>query len=146
VGSTHACAITRDRDLRCWGDNFVGQLGTGNNTESLVPIATFAGRSPFSNLEAGPGATCAVTSTGSAFCAGRNSFGRLGVGDTTNRARPAAVAGLTGPVLQMDISSDGHACALLSTGKYVCWGANNDGQLGNGANGASLSPVQVRGF
>lgn len=36
TGGGHACAVAVG-EVRCWGDNSVGQLGTGTFTVSLVP-------------------------------------------------------------------------------------------------------------
>jgi alpha-tubulin suppressor-like RCC1 family protein len=36
-----------------------------------------------------------------------------------------------------------HTCARLGTGKVTCWGANNDGQLGDATNATRLHPVIV---
>ncbi len=37
----------------------------------------------------------------------------------------------------------GHSCALMQNKTVQCWGANNDGQLGNGSNVSSEFPVLV---
>ena len=38
---------------------------------------------------------------------------------------------------------DNHACAVLKTGKMVCWGYNASGELGTGNNINSATPVEV---
>jgi len=39
VGYYHTCAITGDGGAYCWGYNGYGQLGTGDNDSSYVPVA-----------------------------------------------------------------------------------------------------------
>ena len=39
-----------------------------------------------------------------------------------------------------------NGCTLLASGKVQCWGYNQDGELGNGANTPSISPVTVSGI
>ena len=38
VGGSHTCAITKERGLKCWGDNSNGQLGDGSSTNSPTPV------------------------------------------------------------------------------------------------------------
>jgi alpha-tubulin suppressor-like RCC1 family protein len=39
AGVEHACAITSDGRILCWGHNTYGQLGDGTQTSSLVPVS-----------------------------------------------------------------------------------------------------------
>jgi len=38
VGKSHACAVLTSGAVKCWGDNSVGELGTGDTRSSLVPL------------------------------------------------------------------------------------------------------------
>jgi hypothetical protein len=38
AGENHACAVTSNGDVQCWGDNRNGQLGNGTNTLPWKPV------------------------------------------------------------------------------------------------------------
>jgi alpha-tubulin suppressor-like RCC1 family protein len=46
VGGQHACGITADRRIFCWGGNPFGQLGTGGTTGSATPVQVAGGIRP----------------------------------------------------------------------------------------------------
>ena len=50
-----------------------------------------------------------------------------------------------GTVRDVSLGFD-HSCALLTDGTIQCWGRNLDGQLGNGSNIDSSTPVKVSGI
>lgn len=134
VGGSSVCARTTDGALYCWGDNTFGQLGTGDFTASLVPIATNAG--PLSGLDfievaAGFAYACAVSTGGDAFCWGNGIYGQLGNGATLTSETPVAVTmgGLSFVSLGLGTFT---SCAVTTDDEAYCWGRNNEGQVGDG--------------
>jgi alpha-tubulin suppressor-like RCC1 family protein len=90
--------------------------------------------------------TCALTEAGVVECWGANDLGQLGSFATQPaRANPARVPGLTGKATAIT-SGANHSCALMSSGRVRCWGANDSGQLGDGTFRAHNRPVTVRGL
>lgn len=57
----------------------------------------------------------------------------------------AAAAAATPVTPQVNINN-ATACAVLDNGHVQCWGQNGEGQLGNGTNTESLTPVEVVGI
>lgn len=139
AGVMFTCAV-RSGQSWCWGRNAAGQLGDGTRDERAVPVAV-AGLSAASGITAG-GSTCALA--GVAYCWGANTFGRLGDGTDTSRTLPVAVIGLPPGVAALSAGAE-HACALTQGGALFCWGANSQGQLGDGTLAPRLSAVRVGG-
>jgi hypothetical protein len=163
AGGSHSCATFTDGTLRCWGLNTWGQLGDGSTATRISPVVVRRSASDGSamtgvrSLAAGgstsaPAFTCVALTDGTARCWGANGSGQLGIGATTPAQittpvvvrTSAAVAGPLSGVRQVSAGL-GHACAALTDGTAVCWGANASGQLGNSAvtTSTSTSPVQV---
>ncbi len=95
-------------------------------------------------VSAGQDHTCAVAGTGSAWCWGDNTSGKLGDGSTDPSNSPVTVDALAG-VVDVSAGFGVHSCAVLGTGAVWCWGDNAWGQLGDGTYTESLAPVQVAG-
>lgn len=143
AGRTHACAVTTGGTLRCWGSNNRGRLGDGSTANSMVPVTVAApgDGSTWASVEAGDPHTCAVTTTGRAFCWGGNANGALGDGTTTDRVVPTAVA-TTRTFTAVGTGLD-FTCGRSSNGIVFCWGNGNGGKVGNGSvqNTKYLTPV-----
>jgi alpha-tubulin suppressor-like RCC1 family protein len=90
AGGTYACAILGDDTVRCWGDNYFGELGDGTTTQRDAPVAV-QGLSGVAQVSAGGGQTCALLLDGGVDCWGYNKEGALGDGTTTNRLTPTPV-------------------------------------------------------
>jgi alpha-tubulin suppressor-like RCC1 family protein len=90
---------------------------------------------------------CAVLSSGGLKCWGRNSYGQVGDGTTTDRSTPVSVSGLSSGVTGISVGIANYStCALLSTGAARCWGYNNYGQLGDGTKTNRSTSVAVSGL
>jgi alpha-tubulin suppressor-like RCC1 family protein len=90
------------------------------------------------------GSSCAVLSTGRVSCWGYNDAGQLGNGTTTSSDAPVTAIGVRGATAIAGSQSGHSFCALLSTGHLECWGANSNGQLGNGTTTNFTVPVAVK--
>lgn len=143
AGGLHTCAVTTAQGVLCFGGNVHGQLGTGGAVGSNVPVAVATGGMLFNSVVAGDAHTCALRTTGAAFCWGRNNAGQVGDGTTNSRATPVPVAG--GLLFESLAAGHSHTCGRTAAGIVYCWGLNSSGQLGNGTTVASLTPVAVGG-
>src|SRR5207237_4225999 len=93
TGGYHSCALASDGSTWCWGADFnpsSGVLGNGTQLGSLVPTAVAGGLS-FSQVSAGDAVSCGLTTTGDAYCWGRNYLGALGSGAPLGGERVAPV-------------------------------------------------------
>lgn len=141
AGNNHACALLVSGDVKCWGDNSHGQLGTGDTVDrgdgaismtALTPI-NFSGLKVI-QVAAGQDTTCAVLENGTARCWGWNTYGISGLGNTTDILEPLSNTINLGTgllVKKISISLES-ACATLSNGRVKCWGQNANGRLGIG--------------
>ncbi len=141
AGSWHTCGLTSTGAAYCWGWNEHGQLGDNSTDNSPVPVPVSLpnGVSAFASIEAGERHTCALTSTGAAYCWGKNASGQLGNNSQTDSPIPVAVSLPFGVTGFTSLTAEDHTCALTSAGDAYCWGANAGGQLGN--NQTVYSPV-----
>jgi alpha-tubulin suppressor-like RCC1 family protein len=146
AGDDHTCALTSTGAGYCWGRNVSGQLGNNSQTDSYTPVAVSLppGVTGFANLAAGMNHTCALASTGAAYCWGSGAFGQLGNNQLVASFTPDAVvlpAGVTGFA---SLAADGnHTCGLSTMGQAHCWGRNFYGQLGINSTVNTQTPVAV---
>jgi alpha-tubulin suppressor-like RCC1 family protein len=146
-GLRFSCALNNTNGVQCWGANNTGQLGNGTTTASLVPVQVTGLTSGVIDIAATDSSVCALMSNGGVKCWGDNSLGQLGNRDATltDSNTPVDVYSLQSGVVALD-GGTSHMCALLTTGGVKCWGSNSNGQIGDGAVGRALWPVDVLGL
>jgi alpha-tubulin suppressor-like RCC1 family protein len=147
VGYRTSCGVTTANAVYCWGSNSIGILGAGIGGDgwSTVPVAVQGGLQ-VASVAVALSHACALTTTGSIYCWGRNLYGETGAGDTTYRHDvPVAVAVPAGSFTALAIG-DFSSCGLDTQGAALCWGGNGSAQLGvPEATATSLTPIAVTG-
>jgi len=144
-GIMHSCALLSNGSVKCWGANNYGQLGDGTNSNRNEPAQVSGLTSGVVSISGGYEHTCAVLTNGEAKCWGRNGYGELGDGTTTNRSVPTSVVSL-GTTIRSISGGLRHTCAITTGGAAKCWGYNALASLGSGTFTDSLTPVDVVGL
>jgi len=146
AGGTHSCALRMDGKVSCWGRNWNGQLGIGTMVSRELSPVEIPGLTGVVSLAAGKDHTCAVTGDGNVHCWGHNRLGQVGTNSTRDFEvlEPRHVVGI-GDAVEV-AAGYSHTCARLTDGRVMCWGRNDDGELGNGGNVDSDAPVYVMGL
>jgi alpha-tubulin suppressor-like RCC1 family protein len=154
VGGGHTCALDATNDVRCWGDNLLGQLGVTPAGPQLDGPGAKIGMQPLAAIAAGGATSCGIAVMNRTLaCVGSNASGQLGRGGSKDTSPHPEVL----PVLRPDTSGQpldsvafvsvgrDHVCAVVGTGgDLFCWGQGNDGQLGDAFGGdARTLPVRV---
>ncbi len=112
-----------------------GESCSGGECQNIVALA------------AGASHMCALYSTGTVYCWGRNNDGETGRGTLTSIEPVGQVILLTGVPLDdatsiASSSRSGHTCASRADGTVVCWGKNDLLQCGSDAS-ALRSPRAI---
>jgi alpha-tubulin suppressor-like RCC1 family protein len=148
-GQQHTIAVKTDGTLWAWGTNASfgqgGALGFGTYSTKSDPTQVGAGAT-WAKVSAIAGASFAIKTDGTLWSWGRNSYGHLGLGDTTNTYSPQQVGSLT-DWSTLAIGGDSASSAMFAirtNGTMWAWGKNfNWGKLGLGDTIARSSPTQI---
>jgi alpha-tubulin suppressor-like RCC1 family protein len=145
TGAAHGCAIVggaaagdagagTPQPVACWGANQAGQLGDGSTMDRSIarPVTGLEA----TRVSAGVAHSCAIAEGGALWCWGRGGSGQLGRTRAVDTPSPAMVPLAASARVVGAALGDTHTCAALSDGTARCWGANGDGQLGDGTSTA----------
>jgi alpha-tubulin suppressor-like RCC1 family protein len=150
AGASFSLALKSDGTVLAWGLNSNGQLGDGTTVQRTTPVqvSNLGSGSGVVSVAAGFGAHgLALKSDGTVLGWGQNSSGQLGDGTTSQKTIPVPVSGLgvSSGVVAIAVGSS-FSFARKSDGSVLAWGANSNGQLGDGTTTAKNTPVPVSGF
>ncbi len=134
--SEHACALTTDGNIDCWGLGTYGRIGDGQLGYTADPVAMLAERT-FVEVELGIYHTCALQADGVVACWGRGFYQGLGNGSLDHQRDPVDVPGIDARLLAV---GGFVGCAVNKNNSLACWGLDNDGLLGNSDRGSALLP------
>ena len=96
---------------------------------------------PTTQIAAGYYHNLILKKDGTVWAWGRNYYGQLGDGTTTNKNKPVQVIDLEN--VQQVAAGEYHSLALKQDGTVWAWGRNADGQLGDGTTIDRNTPVKV---
>jgi alpha-tubulin suppressor-like RCC1 family protein len=140
----HVGVTLADGRVQGWGSNGRNAIVTTAGVFQLTTATQVAGISGASEIAAGGYFTCARARTGKVSCWGDNSGGQIGLpyDGGANTEPPKEVAGTEGAE-RVAAGRAAFAC-IIATGKVLCWGANDTGQLGRDTVGGSFpGPAKI---
>jgi alpha-tubulin suppressor-like RCC1 family protein len=146
AGYLATLAIKTDGTLWAWGQNSFGNLGLGNTTNYSSPKQVGALNNWNSVLSTGVSGsfTIATKTDGTLWAWGRNNYGQLGLGNTTNYSSPVQIGALVNwNTLVSSSGSTTSIFAIKKDGTLWAWGYNGYGTLGLGNTTYYSSPKQV---
>lgn len=142
-GGQNSYALTADGRVWGWGNNLVGQTGTGDNhvTHWAYPVI---GLGNVVQVAAGDGHAIALKADGTVWTWGWNNHGQLGDGTQVDRPLAQQVAGLANVIAVS--AGNLHSLAMRANGTVWAWGWNERGMVGDGTTTDRFTPVQVGGL
>jgi alpha-tubulin suppressor-like RCC1 family protein len=153
LGATHACltsvnAMNGLKQFHCWGSNALGQVGNNETADANWAQLIWSDSTSYSPF-AGSSSNVTIVSRPFGVFPGTYAWG-------DNQAEQILAGGApyySTPQQRSDFSTyysfglgAAHVCVPHS-GKILCWGHNDQGQLGDGTTTAATAaaPVQVQG-
>ena len=140
-GFGHSLAIKTDGTLWSWGNNYPGQLGLGDITNRSSPVQVGSLTNWSQVFSSNGSSSSAIKTDGTLWSWGSNSYGKLGLNDTTSRNSPVQVGTLT--TWSQIACGYYHSLALKTDGTLWSWGGNSYGRLGLGDFTHRSSPAQI---
>lgn len=139
LGEYHSAVVKNDGSLWLWGDNYYGQLGNGSTEDSNTPVKIMT---DVRQVSLGANHSAALKKDGTLWLWGNNWNGQLGNGSSGYGTDSSTPVKIMSDVKQVSLGEN-HSAALKKDGTLWLWGANWDGQLGNGSITSSSTPVKI---
>jgi alpha-tubulin suppressor-like RCC1 family protein len=151
AGWFHILALKSDGTVWDWGNNSNGELGDGTPSNRSSPVQVL-NVSNIVSVSGGDSHSSALAADGTVWKWGLNNIGELGNGTTNAIANPLPAkilvdkfgAGFSNIV--MVSARDYHNIAVKADGSVWMWGANDQGQCGDGTTNDDWRPVPVVGL
>lgn len=151
TNSNTTCAIDSTFKAHCWGGNDVGQKGNATLVATTSPtsvnvLGLLAGKNLI-KVAAGRAQTCALDSTGEAYCWGSADYGNLGNPNYYSKITIPQIGymngSLSGKTIKYAAVGYSHGCLIASDDQVYCWGDNSKGQIGNNDTSFAATPQAV---
>ena len=115
-GGYHTFTICENNKIYCWGRNYEGQLGLGDQKETCNPVEMKieGNSSPIKQIICGKDHTFTICENNKIYCWGENGYGQLGLGNFGHRNKPVEfkIEGNLSPIKQIVCGVRSHICNL----------------------------------
>jgi alpha-tubulin suppressor-like RCC1 family protein len=133
AGSNHMVALRSDGTLWAWGDNTKGELGQNTTTSANVPVQIGTGNT-WTQVAAGALSTYALRADGTLWACGYGWLGQLGNNTPYVDGSKVLVQVNGGAVYRSLFAGNYRVAAIRTDGTLVEWGAQWNGEIGDGTN------------
>ena len=140
AGGGFACALDDNSLLWCWGTNGHHQLDPGD--APLLASASQIGTERWDTIATGGSHICGLRN-GALFCWGDNDRQQVSgtqIGDVT---APLAIDPPAGHTAWSYVAAGYEDTCAIADGALFCWGANENGQIGDGTTTDAALPTAV---
>lgn len=149
AGGDHTCALAAGSVMKCWGENGRGQVGDGTTADFNRPTNVGGLGEPVVEMSLGDDNSCIRSTYNRILCWGSGDYGKSGNGNANQWnpetiLRPWIVSGLTSAPVRLALRRN-TSCAATEAGGAMCWGVNDYGQVGNGAQTTSGGGIDSSG-
>lgn len=143
AGNVHTCALFENKKIKCWGNNYSGQLGLARSVSSNekpidLPYVDVGGEVKV--VQVMSNRTCVTMADNSFKCWGDNDFNypllgynhvyKLGDDESIITQLPVAIGS---PITDFTVGLY-QTCVVLASGKVKCWGENINKNLSSSTN------------
>ena len=148
VGHESYLGLQTNGTIWGWGYNGNGETGDNTTISKSSPTQIGALTTWSGVFTAGDYSYFALKTDGTLWAWGYNPEGVLGLGDYTSRSSPCQIGSLTNWTNKISGGTFaglyiGSAHAIKTDGTLWAWGNNANGQLGDGTNTGTNSPIQI---
>jgi alpha-tubulin suppressor-like RCC1 family protein len=159
AGNSHSIFLATDGNVYSCGRGTYGRLGHGNTNSKYTPtlIETYIDYNgnninytniTISHVSAGYYHSLFVDTNGNVYSCGRNSYGQLGHGNTSEKSTPTLIQYFIDNSITISrvYAGDFHSIFLDTNGNVYSCGRGNDGQLGHGNTSNKNTPTLIQYF
>ena len=137
MGEEHACALSRQGFVKCWGNNNYGQLGFGTLTLQHIfpgggrmghgeshPLVYFGQNRTVTQIDVGYSNACALLDNGSISCWGKYESWAFTdeYGSSGTKSAPVILTAYGTDNVKVALGGLSSVCVLKESGKVVCTG------------------------
>ncbi|MGE5396210.1 MAG: Ig-like domain-containing protein [Chitinophagales bacterium] len=142
-GLSHTVCLQTDNKVYSWGLNSSGQLGNNGTSNSMVSVKAKLNANEdlidIKAIDCGNTHTVALSNNNTAYTWGGNTYGQLGIGNTTNQLTASSI----GTNITSIHCGTNHTVLINSNGSVLTCGYNNKGQLGDGTTVNKVTPTAI---